>query len=180
MPPPGAKHSLGPQKPDNRGRGESSQVDRFPATRGRGPTPLVWRVLVALRPNLVTRSREPCVGGSHEYDVHMRRDEQPPERTPRRGPPTLVEVRAEGGSCLALQYSDGTTGTVDIASEIAAGGVFEPLRDPVAFAEVRRGEFGQVEWPGGLELCADALYLNLVGKSPEEVFPGLTRQQADA
>jgi hypothetical protein len=32
---------------------------------------------------------------------------------------------------------------------------------------------GALEWPGGLDLCGDALYLRLTGKGPEEVFPGL-------
>jgi hypothetical protein len=92
----------------------------------------------------------------------------------------LVGVHAQGTNCLALKYSDGTTGTVDISNELAAGGVFEPLREAMAFAEARLGEFGQVEWPGGVELCADALYLETTGKSPEDAFPGLSRQPADA
>ncbi len=148
---------------------------------GRGCNGLRARTCTPLHgPVIDLISLEPCVREGQEYDGRMSRDEQPPSHSPRRGPPTLVGVHAQGTSCLALQYSDGTTGTVDISNELAAGGVFEPLRDPVAFAQARLGEFGQVEWPGGVELCADAMYLRLVGKSPEEVFPGLTRQQADA
>ena len=114
------------------------------------------------------------------YDVFMSAAEPTPDVQPRRDTPALVEVHAEGAADLALSYDDGTSGRVDLSSDLAAGGVFEPLGDPAVFAQVRLGEFGQVEWPGGVELCADALYLRLVGKSPEDVFPGLSRQQADA
>ena len=32
---------------------------------------------------------------------------------------------------------------------------------------------GAVAWNDEIELCADALYLELTGKSAEELFPGL-------
>ena len=39
---------------------------------------------------------------------------------------------------------------------------------------------GAIEWPSGLDLCADAMYLRLTGKSAEEVFPDMKLVSADA
>jgi hypothetical protein len=94
--------------------------------------------------------------------------------------PRLVQVEAESDHEIRLQYEDGTAGTVDLSEELGSSGVFESLREPAAFRAVRLGEFGQVEWPGGGELCPDALYLRLVGRSPQDVFPRLSRQPTDA
>ena len=58
-----------------------------------------------------------------------------------------------------LEYVDGDIIDVDIAPLIAQGGVFEALHDPRVFAQVRLGENGRyVEWPNGVDLCADALH----------------------
>jgi hypothetical protein len=105
---------------------------------------------------------------------------RPSDNPTRGGTPALVEVHAEGASGLSLSYDDGTAGILDLSNELLGGGVFAPLQDPAVFAGVRLGEFGQVEWPVGVELCPDALYLRLTEKSPEDLFPGLSRQRADA
>ena len=39
---------------------------------------------------------------------------------------------------------------------------------------------GSVAWSEELELCADALYLELTGKPAEEVMPGLRALEAGA
>jgi hypothetical protein len=44
-------------------------------------------------------------------------------------------------------------------------GVFEPLRDPARFAEVRvHPEPGTVYWPDGADLDPDVLYSKVSGK----------------
>lgn len=86
--------------------------------------------------------------------------------------PTLIEVRPSKGASLWLRYDDGCEGEVDL-SDLVGKGVFEPLRDPSVFAKVRLGDQGQVVWTADLELCPDALYLRLTGKSVDQVFPGL-------
>jgi len=37
------------------------------------------------------------------------------------------------------------------------GTIFEPLRDPVIFAQVRV-ELGAIQWPNGADLAPDAMY----------------------
>jgi hypothetical protein len=39
---------------------------------------------------------------------------------------------------------------------------------------------GAVEWPGEIDLCPDALYLQMTGKTAEEVFPALSGPTAHA
>lgn len=38
---------------------------------------------------------------------------------------------------LHLRFEDGTEGTVDLAQSLSFRGVFEPLKDPAFFAQVR-------------------------------------------
>lgn len=93
--------------------------------------------------------------------------------------PRPVEVKAREGFRIWLKYDDGTEGEVDLA-DVAGRGVFEAWNDPVFFQAVRLGSHGAIEWGSDLDICPDAMYLRLTGKSPEEVFPALKSVHADA
>lgn len=69
----------------------------------------------------------------------------------------VVSVIAGHGYTLKLTFSDGTKGVVDLSSRLF-GPVFEPLRDPALFSQVRADEYGAVCWPNGADLAPDALY----------------------
>ncbi|MBD0318975.1 MAG: DUF2442 domain-containing protein [Gemmatimonadetes bacterium] len=63
-------------------------------------------------------------------------------------------------AALDLAFADGTAARVDLGPQIAMGGVFSALSDPRVFSRVEIGEGGRfLEWPGGVDLCADALRL---------------------
>lgn len=67
---------------------------------------------------------------------------------------------------LDLKFDDGTEGIYD-ASGIRFEGVFEPLRDPAFFAEVRVDpELGTVVWPNGADLDPMVLYAAITGTPP--------------
>ena len=83
-----------------------------------------------------------------------------------------IEIRALPGYKLWLRYSDGVTGVVDL-SYLVGQGVFSAWNDPSAFEKVRLGEHGAVEWSNDIDLCPDALYLRITGKTPEDLFPNL-------
>jgi hypothetical protein len=91
----------------------------------------------------------------------------------------ISEARPECDFRLFLRFDDGTAGTVDL-SEFAGHGVFAAWNESGIFQQVRVTEQGAVEWPGEIDLCPDALYLRLTGKSPEDLFPSLARQSAHA
>jgi len=75
----------------------------------------------------------------------------------------VVRVRAGDGYTLEVVFADGTSGTVDLSSRLF-GTVFEPLRDPALFSQVRVDEFGAVCWPNGADLAPDALYRAVASK----------------
>jgi hypothetical protein len=52
-------------------------------------------------------------------------------------------------------------------------GVFEQWRDKAAFENVEIGPHGEISWGDDIDMCPDALYLELTGKTPEELFPKL-------
>ena len=88
-----------------------------------------------------------------------------------------VEVQPREHCRIWLRYQDGTEGEVDL-SELAGRGVFAAWDQEGAFAKVKLGTHGAIEWPGDLDLCPDALYLRLTGKQSEEVFAGRDRSDA--
>ena len=86
--------------------------------------------------------------------------------------PKPVEVRALTNFRIWLRYDDGTEGAVDL-SDVAGRGVFAAWDDPVFFESVRLGSHGALEWGSDIDICPDAMYLRLTGKSPKDVFPAL-------
>ncbi len=69
----------------------------------------------------------------------------------------IVRVNAGQGYTLQVLFDDGMKGEVDLSARLF-GPVFEPLRDPLLFAEVRVDEYGAVCWPNGADLAPDAIY----------------------
>lgn len=90
----------------------------------------------------------------------------------------LLHVVPQAGYKLRLEYDDGTIGDVDVSAWIGKG-VFQALTDTEVFESVTVGEHGEVRWNDELELCADSLYLQMTGKSVEDLFPNL-RAHVDA
>ncbi len=72
--------------------------------------------------------------------------------------PRMIEVRPLAGHSLHLRFADGTEGRVDLTAELW-GPVFEPLRDPERFAEVRlHPELHTAVWPNGADFAPEFLY----------------------
>ena len=90
-----------------------------------------------------------------------------------------ISVRALPIYRIYLEFSDGTKGEVDL-SDLVGKGVFEVWNDYSFFEKVHIGEHREVKWSDDIELCPDSLYLKLTGKSPEELFPVLRREQPHA
>ena len=82
----------------------------------------------------------------------------------------IVEVRVVQGYRLWLRYAIGAEGEVDL-SDLAGRGAFAAWNERRFFEDVRIDDCGGLAWGNHLDLCPDALYLRLTGKTPEEVFP---------
>ncbi len=78
----------------------------------------------------------------------------------------VVDVRPVGGYRLIVTFADGTSGEVDLSRLVASddAGVFEQLRDPVAFSRVSLDQ-GAVTWPNGVDLAPDAMYDEIRAKN---------------
>jgi hypothetical protein len=74
--------------------------------------------------------------------------------------PRITAVQPVGPFRLHLCFTDGSEGTVDLASRLRGrGGVFRELQDPAFFARVAvHVEAGTVVWPNGVDLDPDVLY----------------------
>ena len=71
---------------------------------------------------------------------------------------------------VRLVYSNGETFAADFKPLIRRGGVLAALHDPEVFGQVSVGEGGRyIEWPGGVDFCADALWLEA---HPQEALTG--------
>ncbi len=91
----------------------------------------------------------------------------------------ITELAPKNGYRLFLRYEDGACGEVDLSS-YAGKGVFAAWLKPGVFEQVTLAEAGHPVWPGGIDLCPDALYMKLTGKSLNEVFPVLHHFPAHA
>lgn len=70
---------------------------------------------------------------------------------------TIQEAKAVSPTSLRLTWSDGTKAIVDIAPLLDSS---PELGDTKLFAQVAIGDWGHsLEWPSGVELGADALWL---------------------
>ena len=90
-----------------------------------------------------------------------------------------VDVQSRGKYRIWLQYSDGSNGEIDL-SDIAGRGVFKVWDEPGRFDRVYIASHRSIAWGEEIELCPDALYLELTGKTVEEIMPGAKSLMQDA
>ncbi|MCY2989633.1 MAG: DUF2442 domain-containing protein [Planctomycetota bacterium] len=68
---------------------------------------------------------------------------------------------------LRIEFNDGAIKDVDFAAELY-GPVFEPLKDPAFFQQVRVNEdTSTIEWPNGADFAPE--FLHELGKSVKQV-----------
>ena len=85
---------------------------------------------------------------------------------------TLVDAEPLPDYRLRLRYANGVEGVVDL-SEYAGRGVFALWNDHSRFEQVVVAPHNAVSWSDEVDLCADALYLRLTEKKPEDLFETL-------
>lgn len=92
--------------------------------------------------------------------------------------PRITQIEVRGDYRVGLSFSDGFHGEVDL-SDLAGRGVFSAWKDYDVFRRAGIGDAGELVWPGGIDLCPDALYLRATGKKPEDIFPALKPELAN-
>ncbi|MBT3605532.1 MAG: DUF2442 domain-containing protein [Candidatus Latescibacteria bacterium] len=78
-----------------------------------------------------------------------------------------------------IQYSDEIEGEVDL-SHLVGKGVFSIWKDMDVFQDFRIENGRSLAWSNEVDLCADALYLEITGKTPEEIFSKLKMEDVNA
>jgi len=67
------------------------------------------------------------------------------------------DVDVRGAYRLWLRFSDGAEGEIDLGQQLT-GPIFQPLRNPSAFAAVRIDpEIGTIAWPNGADFAPEFL-----------------------
>ena len=78
----------------------------------------------------------------------------------------VVEIRPLENYRLWLEFSDGTSGSVDL-SGLVGKGVFKIWEDENVFrAAFIDSRTHTVAWEGGIDLCPDNLYAQVTGIDP--------------
>lgn len=92
-------------------------------------------------------------------------DRNEAEKGPASDYPVIRPVAVEPREAyrIWLRYSDGAEGEVDL-SHLVGKGVFKVWDDATYFKRVHLTNYDAIAWDDDLELCPDALYLELTGK----------------
>ena len=83
-----------------------------------------------------------------------------------------ITVEPRNGYKIWLRYSDGVEGEVDL-SHLTGKGVFRAWDDRAFFESVKLDEYGDIAWGDDIDMCQDALYMELTGKTLDEILPVL-------
>ena len=92
--------------------------------------------------------------------------------------PVRVAVKPLSNYNIWIKYSDGAEGQVDF-SHLAGKGVFKFWNDYRNFQRVYISEAGAIAWSEDIEVCPDATYMSLTGKSVEDLFPSAQTATSD-
>ena len=79
----------------------------------------------------------------------------------------VTEARYLEGYKVEVSFNDGRKGVADL-SEALKGPVFEPLKDMLAFSQLRVDEeLETIVWPNGADLAPEYLYFQVFWDSSE-------------
>ncbi len=91
-----------------------------------------------------------------------------------------IKVEPREGFSIWIEFADGSSGILDL-SDLADKPAFVGWSDRAYFESLHiNHDLDVIEWGDNLQLCQDALYLKLTGKSAEDMFPALQASMADA
>ena len=71
----------------------------------------------------------------------------------------MVAATASDAHTVHVRFEDGLAADVDLSYLLEYGGVFEPLRDPEFFRQLRAdAEAGTIVWPNQADIAPETLY----------------------
>ncbi len=76
-----------------------------------------------------------------------------------RSTPLLIEATPTGDYAVHVRFEDSTSADIDLSYLLRYGGVFEPLRDPEYFRQLRADpDAGTIVWPNEADIAPETLY----------------------
>jgi len=91
----------------------------------------------------------------------------------------LIQVTPHPEYRLNVRFADDVQGDVDL-SHLAGRGVFSAWGDFDFFRNVSIGESGQLCWGNDIELCPDAIYMQITGKDSRDAFSDIQHFSSNA
>ena len=91
----------------------------------------------------------------------------------------IAHAQALSDYKLRVTFTDNTQGIADL-SNLVGKGIFALWENYDAFCQVQIGDSGELIWADQIDLCPDALYIEITGKQPDDVFPRLKSDTACA
>jgi hypothetical protein len=73
---------------------------------------------------------------------------------------------------VRLRFDDGFVGVAHL-DQLVGHGAFAAWKEHAFFRQTFLSPHGALTWPGALNLCPGAFYLQISGKDPEELFSNL-------
>lgn len=83
--------------------------------------------------------------------------------------PKTVAVKPLPDYRIWVEFNDGVSGEIDLSEQVGKP-VFKAWDEPGVFEKARITSYGTVAWSDDLEFCSDALYMEITGKSWEELL----------
>jgi hypothetical protein len=81
--------------------------------------------------------------------------------------PKLAAAEYVGEHRVRVRFADGAEAVLDLAAELW-GEVFEPLKDPALFGQLRFDpELNTIVWPTGADLAPEYLYSRVLAEQPD-------------
>ncbi len=80
-----------------------------------------------------------------------------------------IDVKALDGYRIWIKFEDGVEGELDL-SRHSGRGVFKAWEDREFFEAVEVMPYDAIAWPGDLSMCGDALYMELTGKTLDDLL----------
>ena len=76
-----------------------------------------------------------------------------------RSTPLLIEATPAGSYAVHVRFEDSTSAEVDLSYLLDYGGIFEPLRDPEYFRQLKADrDAGTIVWPNEADIAPETLY----------------------
>lgn len=86
-----------------------------------------------------------------------------------RSTPLLVEAVPSATHSVHVRFEDGLSADVELSHLLDYGGVFEPLRDPGYFRQLRADpDAGTIVWPNQADIAPETLYALALSQNAAE------------